>query len=191
MTHLSQALIGTVAAGAMALTSASPAMARDHHRNDGIGAGEVIAGALIIGGIAAIASSASNDRDRYGYDNDYSRYGYRDRDDYYRRGNPRQAVEMCVRTAEREARRSSYGQAAVTDIRDIDRTSGGYNIKGRIAVNTMGRSWRSGDSYYGRGWGGDYRGWNQRYRGYDAGSFTCKVRYGRVVDIDFKNIRGL
>jgi len=194
MTHLSKAVIGTVAAGAMALTSAAPAMARDRH-GDGIGAGEVIAGALIIGGIAAIASAASNDRDRdrdrYGYDNTYSRYGYRDRNDYNRRGDPRQDVEMCVRTAERAAQRSSYGRANVTDIRDIDRTSGGYNIKGRIAVNNMGRSWRSGDGYYGRGWGGDYRGWNQRYRGYDAGSFTCKVRYGRVVDIDFKNIRGL
>ena len=40
-------------------------------------------------------------------------------------------------------------------------------------------------------WGGDYRGWDRRYRGYDSGSFTCKVRYGRVVDIDYKNIRGL
>ena len=189
MKNLSKALIGTVAAGAMAMTSASPAMARDRH-DDGIGAGEIIAGALIIGGIAAIASAASNDRDRYGYD-DYSRYGYRDRDDYYRRGNPRQAVEMCVRTAEREASRSSYGRAKVTDIRDIDRKSGGYTIKGRIAVNNMGHNWRSGDRQYGRGWNNDYRGWNDRYRGYDSGSFTCKVRYGRVVDVDFKNIRGL
>jgi len=192
---VSKALIGTVAAGAMAVTSASPAMARD--RDDGIGAGEIIAGALVIGGIAAIASAASNDRgydrgyDRYGYDDAYARYGYRDRNDYNRRGNPRSAVEMCVRAAERDASRYSYGRAKVTDIRDIDRKNGGYTVKGRIAVNNMGRGWRNGDSIYGRGWGGDYRGWDRRYRGYDSGSFTCKVRYGRVVDIDYKNIRGL
>ncbi|AZI34697.1 hypothetical protein NT2_02_02930 [Caenibius tardaugens NBRC 16725] len=201
MKTMSKALIGTVAAGAMAVTSASPAMARDRDRGDGIGAGEIIAGALVIGGIAAIASSASRDRgydrnydrnnDRYGYRDDYSRYGYRDRDDYNRRGNPRQAVEMCVRSAERDASRHSYGNAKVTDVRDIKRTNGGYTVKGRIAVNNMGRDWRSGDRAYGRGWNNDYRGWNNRYRGYDAGSFTCKVRYGRVTEIDYKNIRGL
>ncbi|OCC22805.1 hypothetical protein MB02_15470 [Croceicoccus estronivorus] len=174
MKILSKALVGTVAAGAMAVTSASPAFARD---NDGIGAGEVIAGALIIGGIAAIAAAASDNdrdhyRDRYGYDG-YSRYGYRDRDDYMRRGNPRQAVEMCVRTAERQASRYSYGRANVTDIRDIDRKSNGYTVKGRIAVSDKGSRWHSSR------------------RGYDTGNFTCKVRYGRVVDLDFKNIRGL
>ena len=191
MKTITKALVGTVAAGAMASASVTPAFARDH---DGIGAGEVIAGALIIGGIAAIAAAASDNdrddyryRDRYGYDG-YDRYGYRDN---YRRGNARQAVEMCVRAAERTASRYSYGRANVTDIRDIDRKSGGYNVKGRIAVNNMGHKWRSNDRYYGRGWDGDYRGWNSRYRGYDAGSFTCKVRHGRVVDVDFRNIRGL
>ncbi len=64
-------------------------------------------------------------------------------------------------------------------------------MRGRIAVNQMGRSWRSGDRTYGRGWDGDYRGWNNRYRGYDSGNFTCKVRYGRVADLDFSGIRGL
>ena len=164
MTHLSKAVIGTVAAGAMALTSAAPAMARDRH-GDGIGAGEVIAGALIIGGIAAIASAASNDRDRdrdrYGYDNTYSRYGYRDRNDYNRRGDPRQAVEMCVRTAERAAQRSSYGRANVTDIRDIDRTRFGLRVQGRIVVENGGR-WRSNT---------------------DRGRFTCFVDRGRVYDV--------
>lgn len=160
MNTISKALVGTVAAGAMAVTSASPAFARDRHHGDGIDAGDVIAGALIIGGIAAIAAAADNDRDdyryrdRYGYNDDYSRYGYRDRNDYYRRGNPRQAVEQCVRAAERRASRYSYGRANVTDIRDIERTRGGYKIKGRIAVNSKGRYWRSGDSYYGTwlGW---------------------------------------
>jgi hypothetical protein len=186
MNTLSKGLVGTVAIGAMALASASPAVARDrYHHDDGISAGDVIAGALVIGGIAAIASAASHDNDRYdrGYNGDRG-YG-----DY---GNPRRAVEMCVNTAARQANRYSYGgRARVTDIRDIDRNRDGYTVRGRIAVNTQGRYWRNGDRNYGRGWGGDYRGWNNNLRGYDAGSFTCKVRYGRVSDIDFNGIRGL
>ncbi|MFA7596041.1 MAG: hypothetical protein WCY92_06765 [Novosphingobium sp.] len=185
MKTISKALVGTVAAGAMAMTSLSPAYARS---GDGIGAGEIIAGALIIGGIAAVAASASkNDRDRYDYGG--NRYNYNDR--YGRGDNSRQAVDMCVRTAENQASRYSYGRAKVTDVRQINRKRDGYDVKGRIAVNNMGRAWRSGDRQYGRGWNNDYRGWNANYRGYDAGSFTCKVRYGRVVDVDFKNIRGL
>jgi hypothetical protein len=200
MKTLSNALIGTVAAGAMALSSASPAVARDHRDNDGISAGDVIAGALIIGGIAAVASAASNDRDGrydrdyrgdgYGYDRaGYDRGGY---DRGYYRGNPRQAVEQCVRTAERYASRASYGgRADVTDVRDIDRTRWGYEVKGRIAVNTQGRDWRHGDARYGRGWGSDYRGYSDRNRGYDSGSFKCRIERGRVVDIDFSGLRGL
>lgn len=186
MKTVTKALVGTVAAGAMVLSSATPAFAR-HGDGDGIGAGEIIAGALVIGGIAAVAAAASdNDRDDYRYDD---RYGYGDR--YDRAGNPRRAVEKCVRAAEREASRFSYGRADVTDIRKVDRKRDGYVIKGRIAVNQMGRAWRSSDREYGRGWDNDYRGWNSRYRGYDAGTFTCDVRYGRVQDVDFRNIRGL
>jgi len=189
MKTITKGLIGTVAAGAMAMASVTPAAARDHRDRDGISTGDVIAGALIIGGIAAIAAAASsNDRDDYrGYD----RRGYDDR--YYGGGgNARGAVEMCVNAAERNASRYSYGgRADVTDIRKIDRKRDGYTVKGRIAVNTSGRYWRDGDSRYGRGWGGDYRGWNNNLRGYDSGNFTCKVKYGRVVDIDYSGIRGL
>ena len=64
MKTLSKALVGTIAAGAMVASSASPALAagRDHRDHDGISAGDVIAGALIIGGIAAVASAAGKDR---------------------------------------------------------------------------------------------------------------------------------
>lgn len=186
MKIISKALVGTVAAGAMAMTSASPAFARDGH-GDGIGAGEIIAGALIIGGIAAIAaSSSSKDRGNYNY---RDRNGRNDR--YRSGGSSRQAVEMCVRAAENSASRYSYGRANVTDIREVDRNRNGYTVKGRIAVNNNGRAWRSGDRSRGRGWDGDYRGSNYKNRGYDSGKFTCDVRYGRVVDLDFKNIRGL
>ena len=195
MKPISKALVGTVAAGAMAMASATPAAAQSRYdrHDDGISAGEVIAGAIIIGGLAAVLSSGNRDRDRYRYDD----YRYRDQR-YDRRGyngyrnDPRSAVEQCVYAAERTANRYSYGgRSKVTDIRDVDRKRGGYKVKGRIAVNTQGRDWRRGDRYYGRGWDNDYRGYNDRYRGYDSGKFTCEVRNGRVVDLDFSGIRGL
>lgn len=195
MKTLSKALVGTIAAGAMAVSSAAPAFAdsRDRDRG-GISAGEIIAGALIIGGIAAIASSSNrNDRGyRYGdyRDNDYryDRAGYGYGNGY--RDNPRRAVEQCVRAAERYAL-GRYRQADVTDVRQIKDTRYGFEVKGRIAVNTRGNYWRQGDNRYGNGWGGDYRGWNNGHRGFDSGSFKCKVERGRVVDLDINGIRGL
>lgn len=187
MEKLTKLVVGTVAAGAMAVAAATPASARDH--NDGIDAGELIAGALVIGGIAAVAAAAG--RNNSYYDNDY-----RGRYDYGRYGygvGPRAAVEQCVRAVERTADRYSYGaRAKVTDIRNVDSKSYGYRVKGRVAVNAMGRYWRQGDGYYGRGWDRDYRGWNGSLRGYDAGSFDCKVDHrGHVADVDFSGIRGL
>ena len=186
MKTITKSLIGTIAAGAVAMGSVSPALAQGHDRDHrdhrgGISTGEVIAGALILGGIAAVAASSDNHRDRY----DRGRYG-----DRY--GDPRNAVERCVSAAENRASRVSWrGRADVTDIRSIRDTRYGYTVKGRIAVNTRGHDWRNNDPRYGRGWGNDYRGWNDNLRGYDAGSFTCKVNYGRVTDVDFSGIRGL
>lgn len=186
MTTFAKALVGTVAAGAMAVSAAAPAAARDHrdHRDrGGVDAGDVIAGALVIGGIAAIASAASNN------DRGFNRY---DRGRYGRGGNPRQAIEQCVRAAERQASRYSWrGHADVTDIRSVRETRDGYEVRGRIAVNTMGRRWSRNDGNYGRGWDNDYRGWNNNLRGYDAGSFTCRTDRGRVADVDYSGIRGL
>ena len=181
MKTISKALVGTVAAGAMAVASASPAAARD--RDDGIDAGDVIAGAVILGGIAAIASAASK-RDRY--DDRYYNGRYDDRRGYYRRGNGQRAVERCIRAAERDAQRYGYRYADVTQIRDVDRKRGGWRVKGRIVVD--------GARGYGR-----YNRYNSRYdrydrRGYrsgDSGRFTCDIRRGRVVDIDYRGIRGL
>ena len=204
MKTLSKNLVATIAAGAVAVSTSSPAFARGHN-GDGIGAGEVIAGALILGGIAAVAASAGgNNRDRsygdyrdgnsYRYDRagygDYERGGHHGRHGYDG-GNPRQAIERCVRQAEHEASRYSHGRADVTDVRDIRRTDWGYEVRGRIAVNASGRGWRHGEANYGRGWGGDYRGWNASHRGYDSGSFKCRIERGRVTDIDFSGIRGL
>ena len=178
MKIVSKALIGSVAAGALALASATPAMARDRDRHDGISAGEVLAGALVIGGVAAVAAAASNNhRNDYRYDDarygDYrnSDYRYGDRRDN-RRDYQREAVNLCVRAAESGASRFRYGgNARVTQIRDINRERGGFEVKGRIAVQDRGR--------------------NYRRASYDQGSFKCQVRAGRVVDLDYSGIRGL
>jgi hypothetical protein len=171
MNKLNKALVGTAAAAAMAV-SATPAMARDGHRG-GPSAGEVIAGVAIIGAIAAIASSGNKDRryrdddyrgDRYGNDRYAdSRFGNR-----YRQIGQRQAVDRCVRAAERGA--TNYGRANVTDIRDIDRTRYGYRVKGRILVDQgRGRYQRSGYS--------------------DKGNFTCYIEGNRVSDVRYSGLR--
>lgn len=188
MKTVSKALVGTVAAGAMAMAAVAPAAAQDRGRqrdHDGISAGEVIAGAVILGGLAAVIASSDNDRDRYddrdyrGADRDYrgGRGGYGQNGGGYR---ARAAVEECVRAAERQA--SFRGRnAEVYEVADIDRSRRGFEISGRIAVRN---EWR------GRGWGGDYRR-GHRNNGWDEGRFTCDWNNGRVTNIDFGGLRGL
>lgn len=187
-----KAAVGSLLAGSMLMT-AVPASAqyRGHRDNDRIDAGDVIAGAVVIGGLAAILSAAGN-RDR-GYDPRYDRdyRGYdpradRDYGGYYRDGyggqwrqyGSRQAVEQCVIAAEQ---RAGYygGRADVRQITEVERVRGGYQVRGTIAV----------DDRYGRYDRYDRRGGYDRYdrydrRGYDdRGRFNCTVRYGRIQNI--------
>ena len=179
-TNLTKAAIGAATAGAL-LIGATPAMARDRYDRDrdrdGISAGEIIAGAVVLGGLAAILSSGDNDRyDRHDRDGRYDdrgrgryddgRYGYGY--DYNRYGNSRSAVSQCVNSVERGSRR--YGRTDVTEVTSIDRKREGYRVKGRVVVN---------DGYRGR-WG--------RGGSYDKGKFTCEIRYGRVQDIRFSGL---
>ena len=170
MTKSSRPMVAIATAGALAV-SAVPVQAADRN---GIDADDVIAGALIIGGIAAVAAAVSNNGD------DRYDYGYRDRSDRWGgrwgQGNSRAAVDQCVRAAESSARRYSYGRADVIDIRKVTSKRNGYNVNGRIAVDHRGSGWRGND-------------W--RRNGQDTGSFTCKVRYGRVTDVDFSGLRRL
>lgn len=183
--------IAAASLGAMALAGAAPAAARDH-RDGGISAGDVIAGAVIIGGIAAIAAAVGNDRDdrryhdHYRYRDDYryrDSYRYRDRygyNDHWRvRGNPRSAVERCVNAVERDARRAGYRFADVTQIRDVNDTRYGWRVRGNLVVDGQRGGW---DRYDRRGWGYD--------RG-DSGRFDCRIERGRVDYIDYSGLRGL
>ncbi len=189
MNMLSKAAL-MATAGAM-LVTALPAEARPNYRrhHDGIDAGDVIAGALIIGGIAAVASAASSgnryrDRDRWDdrNDRDYDGYGY------YNNGyGSRAAVSQCVRAAQREASRYG-GWARVTDVTRIERTRGGYEVRGRVVVED-----RDPGRGYGQGWDRNDR-WGNRYdrygTGYDKGSFSCSTRYGQIDDLDLSGLRG-
>lgn len=179
MTRITKTLVGTLAVGALALTSASPAFAETRHRDRGdkIDAGDIIAGALILGGIAVVASAAKNK-----HSGDY-RYNSRNRGNSDRydqngyRGDESGAVDRCIRAAERNLSRSIYGRRTeVTDIRKVKRKRGGFEVKGRIAVEEGRRGYRYND---------------RRENGWDEGKFTCDVRHGRVVDIDYRGIRGV
>lgn len=157
---LSAALIG-----AMALTTV-PASARDTDRNrDGIGAGEIIAGAVVLGGLAAILSSGNSRDDRYDRGDRYDRNGY----DYRRYGNARSAVNQCVRAVERDGRR--YGRVNVDQVSKIDRKKDGYRIKGRVVSDNR-----------------NDRRWNDRQR-YQTGKFTCDVKYGRINNVKISGLR--
>ncbi len=190
MIKLTKNVIGAGAAAAALVGMSVPVQARDFNRDrDGITAGEVIAGAVILGGIAAVLSSkGGNDRydDRYddrGYNdrnnrNQDGRYG--DRDYGNSRGDgSRSAVNQCVRTVEGYSNR--YNGAKVTEIRDIERTRYGYKVAGKIVVRDGYRNndrYDRGNSYRGRGY----------ESGYDKGRFTCYVERGRVVDVRYKGL---
>ena len=102
-------------------------------------------------------------------------------------GNSRQAVEMCSRVAERQASRASYGNARVTDVRDVRDTRWGYEVRGRIAVDTRDHGWND----RGRNDRGYGHGWRDNERRQDSGSFTCRIERGRIAFLDFDGIRGL
>jgi len=190
MKILTKSLLSAGAAAAALVSVAAPAQARGRD-DDKISAGEVIAGAVILGGIAAVLAS-SNDRDSNyrgnGYDDDYSRrgrgnddYGRSNGYDYRQHGGSRQAVNMCISAAENWAGR--YSRSDVTEVQDIDRTRYGYKVTGKIVVRD---GWRGrGDQRNGR-----YdRGYNNGYnRGYDKGRFTCYVERGRVVDVNYRGL---
>jgi hypothetical protein len=105
---------------------------RYHRHRRGVDAGDVIAGVLILGGIAAIASAASNnDRDRRYRDREYRNrdrdYDYRERRENSRYDGARgidRAVEMCVSRIERDVR--------VDRVDSVDRNGEGWRVAGRL-----------------------------------------------------------
>lgn len=165
--RIGKGTLGTVAVGAMALASANPALADNYdHKDDGIGAKEIIAGALVIGGVAALAGAFDGDRHRN------HRFAYKP--NHYNGGfaniSPRRAANRCVRAAENQARRfGGWRFADASEVRDVDRTRGGFRVTGRIVV----------------------KGNPNFRRNFDRGRFTCYFNgQGRPL-IDFDSVRGL
>ena len=185
MNFMTKTLLGAGAAAAALVSVTVPAQARDRHdRNrdrDSISAGEIIAGAVVLGGLAAVLSSGNNGRnDRRGYDDRYddNRAGY----NYDNRGGGgRAAVNQCVASVERWA--NGYSRSDVTQVRSIERTRFGYRVTGNVVVQDGGRG-RYENNYYGN----DRLGGNAYQRGYDKGRFTCFVERGRVVDINYRGL---
>lgn len=206
MNILTKSVLGAGAAAAALVSMVVPAQARGYER-DSINAGDIIAGAIIIGGLAAVLNGDRDNRDRRyegdyrggGYDNrGYDNRGYDNRgydNGYSDRGNGRDAVNQCVQAAERWG--SQYSRVKVTEVRDIDRTRYGYKISGNLVLRD---GWQ-GHQGYGRNYDGYgrndnyYRGGRDRYRdnrgydrGYDQGRFACYVENGRVVDVKYSGL---
>jgi hypothetical protein len=171
---LARGALAALAAGALAVTSASPALALDDHRErrSGPSAGEVIAGVAVVGGIAALAGAFDGDRGRA----DWRGAGWDDAGWHGGRGGfgrgDRGIVERCARNAEIEARRrGGWRFAQVTEIRDIDRTrDGAFRVRGVVEVQGS------------PGFAG---------RNFDRGRFNCFVDGRGRPFIEFGGIRGL
>lgn len=136
-----------------------------HHRHGGVDAGDVLAGVLILGGIAAIASAASkNSRDRDARaESDYPAPDYRNedrryRDDYeenaYGSYGLDRAVDICTREVERDG--------AVDSVDGVDRNAGGWLVSGKLRD---GRSFNCSIDAAGKVRGLDYGGSPSASRG--------------------------
>ena len=114
---------------------------RGYHHRDRVDAGDVLAGVLIIGGIAAIASAASNsNRDRRYNERDTRSRDYRNDNSRYSRnsrynsatGTMDRAISICSSAAETQAGRD----ARVDQITSVTRDGTGWRVEGDISNST-------------------------------------------------------
>lgn len=156
MTRKSLRIGVALALAASASMIASPALARDRwhhgrHHGDGIDAGDVLAGILIIGGIAAIADAASKDDDdevvyREPYPAPYPderpeyrpEYAPRAPSQDYVGGGIDHAVDMCVDQVER-------GDETVASVDNATRTGDGWRISGQLGTGGGFSCWIDND----------------------------------------------
>ncbi|WP_133365639.1 hypothetical protein [Qipengyuania sediminis] len=98
-----------------------------HRHRDRTGAGDVLAGVLILGTIAAVASAAARANERRGYPYPErgrpfdSRSGYRERAGRGLEG----AADLCLREIERNAR--------VREVTRVERDAGGWLVTGSMS----------------------------------------------------------
>jgi len=126
---------------------------RGHHRRHRgrVNGGDVLAGILILGGIAAIASAASkNKRDRRYDDRDYRnerRSDNRRSDERSDTRNSRgtgamdQAINACANAAERKA----GSDARVSEIKSVSKDGAGWRVEGDLS-NSKERTFLCGST---------------------------------------------
>lgn len=103
-----------------------------HRRDRGIDGGDILAGVLIVGGIAAIASAASNKANERRYERDsryrYDGYNY---DNRYRSNELNAAADQCAFAAEDRA-----GNGARVDrISTVARDGSGWRVEGSVSYD--------------------------------------------------------
>ena len=120
---------------------ASPALARGwgdgwgHHRHrDRVDGGDILAGILIVGGIAAIASAASKaKKEREQMPRDYPDEPYREDHNDYGRGDDRpewregSGIDMAVNRCIDEVNR---GRERVGEVESVNRDADGWRVSG-------------------------------------------------------------
>ena len=154
------------------------------HRDRGIDTGDVVAGVLVLGAIAAIASSSrSNSRDRY--EESYPRRapanaGYRDD---YRSPNSSdsgldRAVDMCVDQVER-------GSDRVESVDNAARVADGWRVSGALAGGEGWRCWIDND---GRIRSVDLNDGYAGYEGSEAG-YVSAAAEGQLSDDTYARAR--
>ncbi len=155
MARISTRFAKFAAAAAALSLAATPAAARGgwyHHRHHdrGIDAGDVLAGVLILGGIAAVASAASKSKREEEYRRDYpprehyrssypdDRYDYREAPRSYASGGLGNAADICVDQVER-------GQERVASVDNAARTGDGWHISGQLEQGDGFSCWIDND----------------------------------------------
>lgn len=188
MTFLGRFMLGA-ATGALLTVSAVAADARPrgrypggypsypggggwYYRDRGPSVGDILLGAAVIGGIAAVVASANKqregarDRGDGVYDDDYGD----DRDDGYgddRWNREQAAVDRCADAALDEVSRR-YDNPRIGGISDVDRDRDTTYVRGTVTFDT--------------GWRGS------RAPGADSSTFRCAVRGDRVVNLDVQGL---
>lgn len=113
---------------------------RHRHRDRGIDTGDVIAGVVVLGALAAIIGSSRSrdrDRDRYEEPREQVRYDQRDERDYDSRGIEN-AVDMCVDQVERADDR-------VESVHEARRAPDGWRVAGTLADGSGWDCWIDND----------------------------------------------
>lgn len=124
------------------------------HHGDGFDFGDFLLGAVIAGGIAAVATGAMKNATRPGRDDRTGTGSDPRRDGRGATGEQGEAADACAAAAERQASRYA-SDARVTDISRVSRDGDGWRVEGVVST-------------------GDERS----YR--DQRNFQCGVRYGAV-----------